>query len=382
MRVALLSVLAACSADPKVGPADTAVDTEALEWTPPDVPGPYGVGVRTLTWTDARGKELTADVWYPAHVEEGDAPSDYPPFTLAIGAHRGAPIDVRGRPHPLAAFSHGFAGIRFQSAFLMEHLASRGWVVVAPDHNLNTFLDINAGVTAQVTIERPGDIREAVDHLLAWSDARTDGWVGAVDGSRYAMIGHSFGALTTLMVAGGSVDLYGVIERCVAGEGDGQACRYIDDIEPDAVVGLQEADPRAEVAVPLSPGVWYGFGPDGEGLGTMAPSLVLGGTKDRVLDYEDEIVGTYTRLASPKTFGRYEGGGHYVFTDICLIAPFFSPECEDPEGWIDLDAAQATTKALVAAWLDVNFLDEPRSAPWTTVEGLGSPEFLSIEGEE
>ncbi len=380
MRPALLALLAACA--PDAGRTDTADTGPALEelpdWTPPDAWGPHGVGVTTLVWTDPRGKELTADVWYPAHI--GDAPpATYDPFELALDARRDAPIDTRGGPHPLAAFSHGFAAIRFQSAFLMEHMASHGWVIVSPDHNLNTFLDINAGATARVVIERPGDMRASVDHLVAWSDARDDGWAGAFDASRYAIMGHSFGALTALVVGGGTVDLHGVIERCSSGEGGGRACEYIDDIDPDAMAGTSEADPRAEVAVPLSPGVWYGFGADGSGLDTLVPSLVLGGTRDRVLDYEDEIRPTWEAIGRDKTLATFEGAGHYVFSDICLIAPFFSPECEGGDGWIDLVPAQEASEALVTAWLDVHFRGEDRSAPWLTTQGLGSPAFLTIE---
>lgn len=377
----LLPLLAACSADPKT--ADSGDVGSGLgplpAWSAPDAPGPHGVGVRTLTWTDARGKELTADVWYPAVVGPDDEPANYDPFELSIAAVRGAPLDTRGGPHPLVAFSHGFAAIRFQSAFLMEHLASHGWVLVAPDHNLNTFLDINAGATGQVVVERPGDIRAAVDHLLSWSEARGDAWAGAVDGSRYVMMGHSFGALTTLVVGGGTVDLSHIAELCGSGEVDGQACRYIDDIDATAMVGTQDTDPRAELIVPLSPGVWYGFGREGEGLTTTVPSLVLGGTFDRVLEYDEEIRPSYEAMGAPKMLATFEGAGHYVFSDICLIAPFFSPECEGGDGWIELGPAQDTTRALVAAWLDVNFRGRAGAAEWLTEPGLGSPAYLSLE---
>lgn len=386
MRTSLLllsSLLTACAGSPNA--ADSGGAAAALGappgWEAPDVRGPYGVGVRTIAWTDPRGKDLTADIWYPAFVQPDDVPANYEPFELSLSAIRDAPFDARGGPYPLVAFSHGFAAIRFQSAFLMEHLASHGWVLVAPDHNLNTFLDINAGATGQVVVERPGDMREAVDHLLAWSDARDDAWAGAVDGSRYVMMGHSFGALTSLVVGGGTVDLSHVADLCGSGEVGGQACRYIDDIDATAMVGTQEADPRAELIVPLSPGVWYGFGRRGEGLATTAPSLVLGGTFDETLGYEEEIRPSFEAMGPHKTLASFEGAGHYVFSDICLIAPFFSRECEGGDGWIDLAPAQDTTRALVAAWLDVHFRQNAASGDWLTEPGLGSPDYLSLESE-
>ncbi len=39
---------------------------------------------------------------------------------------------------PLVIYSHGNGGLRYVSAFLTEHLASHGFVVMAPDHTGNT----------------------------------------------------------------------------------------------------------------------------------------------------------------------------------------------------------------------------------------------------
>ena len=45
-------------------------------------------------------------------------------------------------PHPLIVFSHGNSGFRRQSTFLTTHLASRGFVVAAPDHTGNTLFEM------------------------------------------------------------------------------------------------------------------------------------------------------------------------------------------------------------------------------------------------
>ena len=135
----LLFLLSACSATPgdTAGEGPPAFD----RWSPPDDVGRYGVAVQTMEWTDARGKELKADIWYPAVVEEDDQKGYYESFLPALEVYRSLPIDTRGGPHPVLAFSHGMQAIRFQSASTMEYLASHGWVVVAPDHPYNTPLD-------------------------------------------------------------------------------------------------------------------------------------------------------------------------------------------------------------------------------------------------
>ena len=51
-----------------------------------------------------------------------------------------------GGPWPIILFSHGNQGIKEQSFFLTEHLASHGYLVVAPDHQYNTAIATHVGV--------------------------------------------------------------------------------------------------------------------------------------------------------------------------------------------------------------------------------------------
>lgn len=55
-------------------------------------------------------------------------------------------------PFPLVVYSHGNGGLRYVSAFLTEHLASHGFIVVAPDHVGNTAIDSFAGFTALAAV--------------------------------------------------------------------------------------------------------------------------------------------------------------------------------------------------------------------------------------
>jgi predicted dienelactone hydrolase len=63
---------------------------------------------------------------------------------------------------PVIVFSHGFGGIRFQSYFLTERLATHGFIVIAPDHPGNTLVDFaqlgDDAAQAQSAIDRPLDI--------------------------------------------------------------------------------------------------------------------------------------------------------------------------------------------------------------------------------
>ena len=371
----LLAALACTDAD-----KDSAADAAELPWSPPDGPGPYDVGFTTLEHVDARGKTLIIEVWYPAIQEDGVEPDAYEPTILTGDGVRDADPERIGAPWPLVAFSHGFGGIRFQSVFLTERLASHGFVVVAPDHNLNTLLDLDEDASAQVMLERPDDIRNAIDHIIDLSAADDALLGGMVDGPKedvvYASTGHSFGAVTALTVGGGELNYQGLLDYC-GGGGDSRACEYLDAIDPSVIYDYGANDPRAQVTIPMSPGIWYAFGGGGEGLAAVREPTILGGTLDDVTEYEAEILPTYEYLSSPKTLFTFADAGHYAFSDICRLAPILSDECGGVEdGFIDLDRAQYLTNILVTATLGVQLAGDDRYAPWLEAEAVA--EFPEI----
>ncbi len=235
--------------------SDPEPDPSPLPWTEPGDVGPYGVGTRTMTWFDERGTLLTAELWYPAEVEPGSPGDDYGDVSVAGIAHRDADGDLRGAPWPLIAFSHGYGGMRYQSTFLTEHLASHGFVVVAPDHPRNTLFDLDADASAEVAAARPTDVRLAVDraHELA-----TEGWFGLVDlvdpEAGYGMLGHSFGGWTTIAVSGGVLDPEHFATWCT--EHDDPACGFIGDLSSLSELSTAAPNPRVVASVALAPGAW------------------------------------------------------------------------------------------------------------------------------
>lgn len=347
----MLTLLVACHG--------SETDTEAVvaPWTAPDARGPYAAGVTTLDVSDARGKALTLEVWYPAAPDANDAPDRYPELAVTRNAYRDAPA-VPG-PWPLVAFSHGNAGIRWQSIFLTEHLAEHGFVVVAPDHNFNTFLDYNATRTAAVLLERPSDISSAVDEVVARSDAGDPLLGGMVAGDQFAMLGHSFGGWTTMVVAGGVVDLAGYNAHCDTTSD--ALCSIVGDLPLDATV--PSPDPRAVLAVPMTPCGWYTMGSAGPT--NLAPSLFLGGGLDPLCPMATEVQPAYERAPAPKSLAVLPLAGHFAYSDLCTLAPTMSDECDEEEaGYGSIADEQAAIQALVTAYLGTNLADDPRYAPW------------------
>lgn len=369
-RLALSTLLAlpACDAALEdVGPpAVTAPDP-----VDPDQAGPYAVGVDTLTFTDPRGKAMKVEVWFPADISNDPEPDPYDEIPLTLDAHRFVPSDRRGAPYPVVGFTHGLGGIRFQSATLCEHLASHGFVVISPDHPGHTLFDYLTGFdsseTGQVILERPADVSLSIDHVLALTEGQSPHLAGLADPSRMGIVGHSFGAINTLMIAGADDDLPGLTDWCA--ENDGNACQYIDRIDFEAAQDTDFADDRVKAAVAMSPGAWYAFGPDGSGLAGLPPTMILGGTADDTLSWETEIAPTYDALTPTRYLAELDGAGHYgPFSDLCRVL-LTRADCLGAEGgFLDPDEGKAIVHPLITAFLRKHLGGDDTMDAW-----LGSP---------
>ncbi len=183
--------------------------------------GPYAVGVRSDVFTDAaRDRVLPVELWYPAtDAYAGQDLADPTrdryevlPGLPAVTQDAVRDATPRAGRWPLVVFSHGYGGHRRQSTFLCTHLASHGYVVVAPDHTGNTTADEMADLLAAQTGgpvrepaailrefvgKRPADAVFVVDQVLAGAGDLA----ALVDRRRVAVAGHSFGGWTSLVTA-------------------------------------------------------------------------------------------------------------------------------------------------------------------------------------
>lgn len=307
----------------------------------PTTEGPYGVGRDTVTIDDDRGGTLTLDVWYPATVS--GEPDAYAPTVFTGLAHLSAPR--MAGTFPLVVFSHGNGGLRFQSFFLTEWLASHGFVVAAPDHPHNTAFDYDDDLTAEVMARRPGDVARAADYAMSTYDTE----------ERYLVMGHSFGGWTTLAVAGGALDLDWMRAWCEAG-GEGEMCG----IDTPTGPVLDQPDPRAYGGVAMAPCGWYSFGDTG--LAAETGVAVMAGERDQTCPLATEAQPTVDRLGDPTALYTVPNGGHFVFSIMCDLGPIME-ECGD-DSYATTEEAQPGIAHWATAWALRRWSDDSAYDAW------------------
>lgn len=204
-------------------------------------------------------------------------------------------------PVPLVVFSHGIGGSRLGYTWLGQCFARHGIASlhlqhVGSDRQLwggNIFNIVgrlqNAAQEAEA-VARAQDMRFALDKLLAGDLAQR------LDASRIVAAGHSYGANTTLLVSGASV------------ERDGR------------MIDLRDDRVRAAIAISAPP--FYGEAEPRKVLQTVTiPSLHVTCTEDiiRIPGYYSSArdrVAVFDAIGSEhKWLAVYAGGSHSMFTD-------------------------------------------------------------------
>lgn len=272
----------------------TNLSAAAEQLRSPAGPGSYDVGRTTLSYIDtARGdRPIVIDVWYPIRGQSDLVFSSYDlVFTQLPSTVARADATVAAGQHPLIVFSHGSQGIRFQSFFLAEALASHGFIVASPDHAGNTAADLVFDTVApfeQVVIDRPLDLRFVIDQMLANQDDPDSLFFDHIDAARIGAMGHSFGGYTTLALAGG-------------------------------VDGVVAADPRLKAIAPLAPA--SGLLSDEQLSGVLPPALIVGGTQDSTTPIDDNSTRPFELMVeSMRQQVDLIDAGHQSFTNICIFS--------------------------------------------------------------
>lgn len=250
--------------------------------------GPHPVGVTTYT----RSGDQKVEVWYPAvegttGTETYDVRDFTPPairdiLTADVPAtfsyEAGRDAAAAEGTFPVVMFSHGFTGMRLQSAFLTPHLASYGMIVVSTDHPTRDMFNQLGGTAANATQDAVTDLFESLDLVITESGTAGSIIEGRVDADRVSAMGHSAGGGTVFQAA---------------------------------------SDERIDSYISLASGA---FAPEGEEpVMPDKPSFFMAGALDAVVTPEERTRPAYEAAPSPSRLWILDKVGHNGFDDFCTF---------------------------------------------------------------
>ena len=243
-------------------------------------PGPYAIGTRDLTFVDtsrptppngsypgAPSRTLPTRVWYPV---------DPTPSTSAGTAGVGLP-PASGGPFPVVAYAHGYLANNLSGAPFGEHLASHGYVVVAPTFPLSNG-GAPGGPTFADVANQPGDLAFSVQAVAALGGEDRP-IAASMDLSRQGILGLSLGGGTVLIAT------------------------YHPTLHLNGI----------KAAVAQAPASCF-FGTDF--FVQSVPTLIMGGSSDLLVPFTDSDQHSFMLAPPPVTLLELIGGTHVGFIGI------------------------------------------------------------------
>ena len=313
-------LLVACAGVP-TDTADTATVDLVAQLTEP---GPEGIGYResSVTYTGVGGERtLRVATWYPTDDTSGFDAAYLGGLVEAEGVI--ADAEPQAGPFPVVVFSHGHQGYAEAASFLMEHLASHGWLVVSPDHTNNTTFDSSDRDT-EIYLQRPQDLSAVLDATEAAFEST---------GTVVAM-GHSFGGLSLYAVGGSPFDAAGIAKDCAGGSTDAICSTMTDELA--TAFEADYRDDRVDGLLPMASGDFSRFGAASVAA-VQVPVFMMDGSLDEGKIEQSESY--WSALGgSPHRRLHLVGGHHNTFTDYSGVLEEHDELIDPEEGWRILGA--------------------------------------------
>jgi predicted dienelactone hydrolase len=225
----------------------------------------------------------------------------------------------RSQLSPVIVISHGLGSDRTTFAYLAEHLASYGFVVLVPEHpgsNAKQLQALVAGTAKEAAeptefIDRPLDVTFLLDELQR-APQKLTGFQGALNLQQVAVIGQSFGGYTALALAGAPINRQQLEANCQKPEKTlnlSLALQCEAKNSEQSTINLR--DQRVQAVIAINPITSAVFGKDSVGQ-IQIPTMIVTGNADTIAPALYEQIYPFTWLTTPnKYLTLMDGGTHF-----------------------------------------------------------------------
>lgn len=333
--------------------------------------GKVGYRIMKVSATDELGQRTTTDVavWYPTEDDEKPFAYDYGRNEIRTRLAENGKV-TPGR-YPLVVYSHGANGSGLSSAFVTETMARHGFIVAAVDHTDEMYLarirpDAAPGWKPGQAIRaltyaskvrykwlgddavafrpeisyRPAQIKATIDLLLSASKDSNSPFSGRVDNEKIGVMGHSFGAWATMIVAG-AVEKY--------------------------------ADPRVDAAITLSAPVNDTVFSAEEVASIHVPFMLMFGSTEVKQGRGDDRTNFYDNLHPPKYMLEIADAVHITFSG------GVRREHVSLEGYLTEDANRAAITRYAIAFMGYYLKNDPEAHQQLLIRGSGVSNYIFEE---
>ncbi|WP_210421886.1 phosphopantetheine-binding protein, partial [Bradyrhizobium nitroreducens] len=263
------------------------------------------VGLQTITIPDKHPIPVT--LYYPTSSPSREIRMGV--FTPHVALNGKRPDSVRG----LIVISHGYGGNGLAHHSIAQHLASKGYLVVAPQHPLDQLYDSSLASPFRF-FERPRQLSRVLTETLEdpyWGPRIPLDCIGA--------IGHSGGGASVLTLLGGYPNPSRIVRHCSSAADDQNFCELLPKvarIETGEVAREAEGhdfdaiDDRVRAAIIMAPmGVVF----EPESLQTITkPLRIYTAERDDYLSHKYHGEWLYDHIPHAE-FEEVENAGHFSF---------------------------------------------------------------------
>lgn len=268
--------------------------------------GPFAIGTRVMHLVDAsraedlssasgRKRELMIQIWYPAlPSRDPRAPYRRRKETTLLSSYQSvlwtdsrwnAPVAAVSAPYPVLLYNPGWTGRRTSDTFLVEDLASHGYIVVGIDHPYNSgpiafpdgrvlpplrsdSMDFNTKSVEQIRAagdvelaRQTADTRFVLDRMQAMAADPKSPFYGRLSAENAGVLGFSFGGAVAAQASAldprirCALDLDGSLFGEVQREGLPKPFMFLEEDVPDyAAEDLSRLSPADRVDKALNDG--------------------------------------------------------------------------------------------------------------------------------